>query len=353
MPSSPDPTFWSARRVLVTGHTGFKGTWLTTWLGDLGAEVHGLSLPAGPAEQPLWGQVGLSGIAETRTDVGVPGWHDAVLDFDPEVVLHLAAQPLVSEGYRNPAETFRSNVQGTVEVMSLLDRLPGLQAAVIITTDKVYDVRQPTPHREDAFFGGKDPYSASKAAAELVVHSWPTADLPVATARAGNVIGGGDQGRDRILPDLLRAWSADGSLHLRRPTAVRPWQHVVEPLAGYLLYAEHLAAGREVPRGLNFGPDRTQAVPVIDLVEHAATEWRRLRPDSTPTWDVAAEPPMVETEDLTLEPGLAAASLGWRGVWPWREAVSRTIEWHLRVEAGEPAGDVVREHLADYLRALG
>lgn len=353
MPSRPDPAFWSNRRVLVTGHTGFKGTWLTTWLHDLGARVHGLSLPSGPTEQPLWDEVGLTGVTETRADIGLAGWQDEVVGFDPEVVLHLAAQPLVSEGYRNPAGTFRSNVQGTVEVMSLLERLPALQAAIIVTTDKVYDVRQPTPHREEAFFGGKDPYSASKAAAELVVHSWPSDGMPVATARAGNVIGGGDQGRDRIVPDLLRAWSADSPLTLRRPTAVRPWQHVVEPLAGYLVYAEHLAAGRDVPRGLNFGPDRSQAVPVIDLVEHAAAEWRRLRPGSAPTWDVTPHPTMVETEDLTLEPGLAASSLDWRGVWSWDEAVSRTIEWHLRAEAGEPAGDLVREHLADYARALG
>ena len=165
----------------------------------------------------------------------------------PRCVFHLAAQSLVSEGYRAPDVTFETNVVGTARVMSLVSSLDSCWPRSSITTDKVYDVRQPTPYREGDFLGGKDPYSASKAAAELVVHSWPARRARVATARAGNVIGGGDFSRDRIVPDLVRAWSAGEVLTLRSPTAVRPWQHVVEPLLGYLLYAEDLATGRAVP----------------------------------------------------------------------------------------------------------
>ena len=246
--------YWSGRRVLVTGHTGFKGSWLTCWLRDLGAEVHGVSLPEPPSTPSLWDQLALPGVTEVRADVASGDWQDSVVAFDPHVVLHLAAQPLVSVGYADPATTFRSNVEGTARVLDLLPRVGSLAATVVITTDKVYDVRQPAPYAEDAFLGGKDPYSASKAAAELVVHSWPAAGTPVGTARAGNVIGGGDWALDRIVPDLVRAWSAGEEAELRNPAAVRPWQHVVEPLAGYLAYAEALATGRDVPTALNFGP---------------------------------------------------------------------------------------------------
>ena len=349
MHPSPDPTFWRGRRVLVTGHTGFKGTWLTLWLRELGAEVHGVSLPGSPSDPCLWDQAGISGVTETRADIATTDWVQPALELDPEIVLHLAAQPLVSEGYRDPATTFRSNVQGTVEVMSLIGRLDRLLASVLVTTDKVYDVRQPTPYAEDAFLGGKDPYSASKAAAELVVHSWPGLATPVATARAGNVIGGGDWALNRIVPDLVRAWTAGDRVTLRRPSAVRPWQHVIEPLAGYLLYAERLAAGADVPHALNFGPDRSQAVPVLDLVEHAAAEWARLTGGPAPAWDVQPEPGMLETEDLTLEPGSAAESLGWRGAWDWRTAVSRSLEWYVRAASGERPLALMREQLADYV----
>ena len=166
--------YWSGRRVLVTGHTGFKGSWLTCWLRDLGAEVHGVSLPEPPSTPSLWDQLGLPGVTEVRADIASGDWQDSVVAFDPHVVLHLAAQPLVSVGYADPATTFRSNVEGTARVLDLLPRVGSLAATVVITTDKVYDVRQPAPYAEDAFLGGKDPYSASKAAAELVVHSWPT-----------------------------------------------------------------------------------------------------------------------------------------------------------------------------------
>jgi CDP-glucose 4,6-dehydratase len=263
-------------------------------------------------------------------------------------VLHLAAQSLVSVGYRDPALTYRSNVLGTVQVMSLLKDLDCAQAGVIVTTDKVYDTRQPTPFAEDHFLGGKDPYSASKAATELVTHAWPSTRTPVATARAGNVIGGGDWSLNRIVPDLVRAWSAGQEVVLRRPSAVRPWQHVIEPLAGYLAYAEALATGADVPNALNFGPDRSQAVPVLDLVEFAATEWSRLTGSAVPAWREQPEPDMVETEDLTLDPALARQTLGWGGRWDWRTAISKSLSWYVEAARGTAPRELMRTQVKEY-----
>lgn len=348
-----DAAFWAGRRVLVTGHTGFKGAWLTCWLRDLGAEVYAVSLPASAGETPLWDSLALEGVQDVRADVAGTDWVAGAAAFRPDVVLHLAAQSLVSEGYRDPAVTFQTNVMGTVRVLGLVESLPGVQAAVVVTTDKVYDVRQPTPFGEGDFLGGKDPYSASKAAAELVTHSWPRLGDRVVTARAGNVIGGGDFALNRIVPDVVRAWSAGETLTLRRPRAVRPWQHVIEPLLGYLLYAEDVAAGRDVPRALNFGPDPAQAVPVQSLVEHAAERWRELRgPSADAAWEVDPHPEMEETHDLTLDAGRAQELLRWGNAWGWQEAIDRSLEWYVRVADGEAPRTLVLEQVADYV-ALG
>lgn len=345
-----DPDFWSGRRVLVTGHTGFKGAWLSCWLRDLGAVVHGVSLPASHGELPLWKDLGLDGVTETRADVASTDWLAEATAFGPDVVFHLAAQSLVSEGYRDPALTFTTNVLGTVRMMSLIESLPDIRAAVVVTTDKVYDISQSTPFKEGDYLGGADPYSASKACAELVTHSWPHLSDRVVTARAGNVIGGGDFAVNRIVPDLIRAWSADETLTLRRPRAVRPWQHVIEPLLGYLLYAEDVAAGRDVPRSLNFGPDPVQAVPVQDLVELAAERWHALRgAGAAARWEVEPAPVMKETHDLTLDPRLAQEVLSWGNVWGWRDATIRTLEWYVRAADGERPRDLVREQIEHYV----
>lgn len=343
-----DPTFWSGRRVLVTGHTGFKGTWLSFCLRGLGADVHGVSLPGNHGDPSLWNQAGVEGVSETRADIAGQDWLDDVRAFSPEVVLHLAAQSLVSEGYRDPVTTFRTNVQGTVQLLDLLEELKDLRATVVVTTDKVYDPSQAPPYDEGHLLGGKDPYSASKACAELVTHSWPHLATPVATARAGNVIGGGDWSVNRILPDIVRAWSDGEELVLRRPDAVRPWQHVVEPLAGYLSYVERLAAGDDMPSALNFGPHGRQSVPVLDLVEFASKEWSRLTGGPGPAWRVEREPSMAETKDLTLDPSLARESLGWGGRWTWQEATTRTLEWYVGAAHGAHPGDLIRADLAAY-----
>jgi CDP-glucose 4,6-dehydratase len=349
----PDPDFWRGRRVLLTGHTGFKGSWLTAWLKQLGAEVMGVSLPTLPTEPSLWAQLGLAGVHDVRADIATDSWTTEAKGFSPEVVLHLAAQPLVSVGYAEPARTFEVNVQGTVQVMDLLSDLDDLMVALVVTTDKVYDPHQSAPHTEDHHVGGLDPYAASKAAAELVVRSWPGTFTARATARAGNVIGGGDWADGRLLPDLVRAWGAGERVVLRCPQGVRPWQHVLEPLRGYLLYAEALAAGRDVPAALNFGPADGQSVAVAEVVAFAALRWRDLGgtvPGSG--WVAATLPQYDETPELTLDSRLATDRLGWAGALHWHDAVTLTLEWYRGLGSGTAAADLVSAQLRSYTERI-
>jgi len=345
----PDPSFWRGRRVLLTGHTGFKGAWLAYWLRSLGAEVLGISLPAAPSEPSLWEQLAFTDVREVRADIASDAWQDEGTTFAPEVVLHLAAQALVPVGYTHPYETFHSNVLGTIEVVRFACQTPSVLATVVITTDKVYDARQRGPHSEGSFLGGVDPYAASKAAAELVVGSWPTGASRRGTARAGNVIGGGDWAADRLIPDLVRAWSADTSLVLRNPSSIRPWQHVLEPLRGYLAYAEALAAGESVAPSYNFGPAGTQEAPVQDLVAHAADVWSELGervPEAA--WMAAASTTYRETSELTLDSTLVKQQLAWSGVLDWKQAVRLALEWYSGCKSGRLASELVGAQLKTY-----
>ena len=246
-----DPRFWDGRRVLVTGHTGFKGSWLALWLESLGARVTGFSrsVPSSPSLYEL-ARVG-EGVERVEGDVrDERAVAAAVRACDPEVVLHLAAQPIVRRSYRKPAETFAANVTGTVNVLDALRSEAGsLRAVVVVTSDKCYDNRGlERGYREDEPLGGADPYSASKACQELVAHAYRRSfEMPVATARAGNVIGGGDFAEDRLVPDVLRAALAGDPVVVRNPAATRPWQHVLEPLSGYLMLAERVAGGAAPP----------------------------------------------------------------------------------------------------------
>jgi CDP-glucose 4,6-dehydratase len=265
-------------------------------------------------------------------------------------VLHLAAQSLVSVGYDEPGRTFDVNVLGTVRVLEWISSRDDVAAALVITTDKVYDPeRAEPPHSESNPLGGHEPYSASKAAAEIVVAGWPETSAARATARAGNVIGGGDWATDRLLPDLVRAWSVGASPELRRPQGVRPWQHVLEPLRGYLLYAEALARGRDVPPALNLGPAEQQSVPVVELVAFAAEEWARLGGTlPEPAWSVSEGPHFAETGVLMLDSQLAAEQLGWVSVLDWKGAVALTLAWYHAALSGVPAGELVQRQLAAY-----
>jgi CDP-glucose 4,6-dehydratase len=323
LPVHPDPAFWIGKRVLVTGHTGFKGAWLCLLLNHLGARVSGLALatqPAGAFESmrpPVE-----SHIADIRDTAAVA---HVVRQARPEIVFHLAAQALVGEGYTQPLETFATNVMGTAHLLeALLSSPPAV--ALVVTTDKVYrpDLSQVAFH-EECPLGGTDPYSASKVAAEHVAACWrerlrDTACV-VATARAGNVLGGGDVGAGRLAPDVIRAHRADLPLILRRPAAVRPWQYVLDVLAGYLLYAQAMLQ-TTVPPSLNFGPGTDTVVTAAGLAERLQ---RAL--GSTRGWQ-QGEPAFAETTTLRLDPTRARQTLGWRTTTDVDQAVAWTAAWH-------------------------
>ncbi|CUJ45810.1 CDP-glucose 4,6-dehydratase [Achromobacter sp. 2789STDY5608621] len=335
----PSPTFWRDKRVLLTGHTGFKGGWLALWLHRLGARVTGISLAA--ETTPALHQA-------ARIDSLIDGRHcdirDAaalrqqVLEARPEIVLHLAAQALVRPSYAEPVDTFATNVMGTAHLLDALRSAPDAKVAVMVTTDKVYRNNEwPYPYREHDTLGGHDPYSASKAASELVIASYRDAflkqqGLAVASARAGNVIGGGDWSVDRLLPDAVRAWRDGGELHVRRPQSVRPWQHVLEPLAGYLTLAETLWRDPALADAYNFGPDAAEAAPVRTVIDLAQATYGRGR-------TVYAEHSQGPHEAglLTLDTSKARAVLGVAPRWPLATAVTRSMDWYRRFDAGEDA----------------
>lgn len=334
---NPNGEFWRDRVVLVTGHTGFKGGWLTLWLHRLGAKVHGYALDP-PTEPSMFGVVGLGGTlaSDSRGDlVDGESLRSAFKTFQPEVVIHLAAQPLVRSGYADPIGTWTSNLMGTAQVLEAARAVTSVRAMVLITTDKVYDNREwAYPYREVDPLGGKDPYSASKAAAELLAASYrasffsePTGHgARVATARAGNVVGGGDWGQDRLLPDCIKAFSKSEAVRLRYPQAVRPWQHVLEPLAGYLLLAEGLASadGQQCANAWNFGPDAGCDAAVGQVAEMAAGYWGgNARVEPGPSSD---DPP--EAGLLRLDSTLARAALGWKSRWSLGKAIEQTVAWH-------------------------
>ena len=284
--SQPDPTFWRGRRVLVTGHTGFKGGWLVTWLKQMGAKVTGAALVP-PTAPSLFAAAGVSALLEKdlRCNISAPGEFGlAIGEYDPEVVFHLAAQPLVRLSYAEPLRTLTVNVLGTAEVLHALRNKKSLRAVVVVTSDKCYRNQSwDWGYREQDVLGGHDPYSSSKACAELVTTMYrdaffATTRVGIATVRAGNVIGGGDWAADRLIPDVVRASQARQSLCVRYPESVRPWQHVLAPLEGYLLLAERLyEEPKPYAEGWNFGPDLSDCQPVSWILDHAAQHWPSFR----------------------------------------------------------------------------
>ncbi|NKB48658.1 MAG: CDP-glucose 4,6-dehydratase [Alphaproteobacteria bacterium] len=354
--------FWRGRRVLVTGHTGFKGLWLALWLEHLGAEVCGYALA--PEGSPnLFEQIcDWHGLTSIIGDIRDPDAVKIGCKFaDPDVVFHLAAQSLVRRGHTDPQTTFSTNVQGTANLLNALDECPGLRAIVVVTSDKCY--RNDGSGRafvETDPLGGDDPYSASKAAQEIICHGWSQGLYKsrdraprLATARAGNVIGGGDWAEDRILPDLFRALDRGAPVQLRNPQATRPWQHVLEPLNGYLAYAEKLVRDTEgtAPTALNFGPDAGQSRTVAWLVDQA-TEYLRTAGKQVADWQTDATAHRPEASSLALDPSLARQTLGWRQVLSQDEGVAWTVEWHARVGDGEAARDVMLEQITRYENRL-
>ena len=346
---------WQNRRVLVTGHTGFKGGWLSLWLAARGAHVHGFALDP-PTTPSFHDACGVAGIVadDRRGDLRDPAaLDDCLAAARPEVVFHLAAQPLVRRSYREPLETFDANVMGTARLLEAARRCDAVRAVVVVTTDKVYDNREwDWAYRETEPLGGADPYSASKACAELVCESYRRSFLAaggirLATARAGNVIGGGDWAEDRIVPDAMRALARGEAIPVRRPEATRPWQHVLEPLGGYLLLAENLTmAGQAYASAFNFGPILEANRSVRELVDRALSHW----PGS---WeDLTDSTAPHEAGRLHLQIDKAHHQLGWRPRWPFVTTVQRTVAWYRAVHEGASPLECCLADLACYQEDL-
>lgn len=362
-----DRDFWADRRVLLTGHTGFKGAWLSLWLQQLGAQVTGLA-PSGPPTRPSLyelARVG-DGMRECVADVrDARALREAVARERPEVVLHLAAQPLVRRSYEEPALTYEVNVMGTVNVLEAVRQArEDVRAVVVVTSDKCYENPPGGDRRfvEGDPMGGEDPYSSSKACAELVTAAYRNSffsDIDqemgqdrspprIATARAGNVIGGGDWGADRLIPDIVRAVEEGWSVRVRNPDAVRPWQHVLNPLSGYLVLAQELC-GETAPQAAgawNFGPADRDARTVGWLVQRLADNWGdALRWEAEGT---AGELDPPEAGHLALDSSKAEHGLGWRPAWDLEEALERVVSWHEAHRRGEDMRAVSLAQIAEF-----
>jgi CDP-glucose 4,6-dehydratase len=342
--------FWRGKRVLLTGHTGFKGAWAAIWLSRMGAEVTALALP--PDQTPsLFHLAGADRrIASRLVDLRNPDAVRAELSetaFD--LVLHMAAQPIVRAAIEDPIATFETNVMGTAHLLQALRDQGSLKAALVVTTDKVYaNAESGRAFAETDALGGKDPYSASKAAAELVTASFARsyfdrAGVPVATARGGNVIGGGDFSRDRLVADIVRAARAGETVVLRHPEATRPWQHVLDCLAGYFTYLEALGEGREVPRALNFGP--RPGGPEVTVGELATLGVAAL---GAKPWRHDPDPASLEARALAIDATRAAETLGFASRLDAPEAVALTMDWYRRQAAGEDALALCLEEIEGY-----
>lgn len=343
---------YDGRRVLVTGHTGFKGSWLALWLQAMGAEVGGLALD--PDTDPAhWNLLGLRPARDARVDLrNADAVRIAVADFRPSIVFHLAAQPLVRRGYREPVDTFASNVGGLVHLLEAVRACDSVRAVVNATTDKVYEAHPaPGGYRETDPLGGHDPYSTSKACAELISTCYRRSyfdhddgrgqQVQLATARAGNVIGGGDWAQDRLVPDLVRSAASGQPLRVRNPRATRPWQHVLEPLSGYLRIGQALLAGTAIGDAWNFGPAADATLAVDDVVARLQRHWPQLRVEQ----DRGPHP--HEAALLALDCRKAERELGWQPVWNADTTLQRTAQWY---RAFLDDGSVLsREDLAAYV----
>jgi len=342
--------FWAGRRVLVTGHTGFKGSWLSLWLAHAGANVVGYSdgVPTTPSlyESAAVGETLSSVVADIRDRDAL---RHTFADQRPEVVFHLAAQPLVRRSYVEPALTYETNVLGTLNVLEATKAIEDVRAVVVVTTDKVYEHVSSRPYREDDRLGGTDPYSSSKACAELVTSAYRTSFFAergpaVATARAGNVIGGGDWAEDRLIPDVIAALIADRELEIRYPQATRPWQHVLSPLDGYLMLAERLWEERGAAKAWNFGPEPADSRSVEWVAEQVAELWGAPLRSITPS---GKQPP--EAPSLQLDATAARTELGWLPRWELESGLRATVSWYRRHADGEAARALVTEQIDAYV----
>lgn len=351
------PSFWKGRNVFLTGHTGFKGGWLAIWLASMGAKITGYSLS--PNTSPnLYEAAKIASLCQ-RSLIGdireLNGLRNALVEAAPDVVIHMAAQPLVRYSYANPVETYATNVMGTVHLLESVRSCPSVRAVLVITTDKCYENKEWVwGYRENEPMGGYDPYSNSKGCAELVTAAYRQSffsekeyanhRVAIASARAGNVIGGGDWSEDRLIPDALAAFQENRPLMIRNPSATRPWQHVLEPLSGYIVLAQALfERGSAVGGAWNFGPQDVDARPVRDVIELLISQW-----NGAATWmqDGAVQP--HEAHFLKLDCSKARQELNWSSHWSLEKAISAIVEWQLAYSNGEDMLAVTRKQIDSY-----
>jgi CDP-glucose 4,6-dehydratase len=346
----PSKQFWRGKRVLVTGDSGFKGSWLSLWLNELGAEIHGISLP--PDQRPnLYslakvGKISKTHFVDIRQAVQL---RKVVGKIKPQIIFHLAAQPIVRVGYSQAKETWDINLNGTIHLLEAARKLSSLKVIVVVTTDKVYrNNEKGASFVETDPLGGKDPYSASKAAADLATASYHQVffkkmGVGVATARAGNVIGGGDWARDRIVPDAIRSWRTGKALLVRNPASIRPWQHVLDSLGGYLILAEKLWKNPRLSGAYNFGPNSSDRKTVRELIQQASSFPAKGRV----VWGFAKRGP-AEARVLALNNSKAKKQLGFHPVWGFRQAVGRTFDWYASQSKGSDAKRLCLEDIQAY-----
>lgn len=348
--------FWRDKRVLLTGHTGFKGGWLSLWLQSMGANVSGYAL-APPTKPGLFeaAQIG-NGMSSVIGDVrDLERLRTAFAEHQPEIVFHMAAQSLVRHSYLEPVETYSTNVMGTVNLLEAVRGAGGVKVVVNVTSDKCYENREwAWGYRENEAMGGYDPYSNSKGCAELVSSAYRNSyfhpdkygehGVALATGRAGNVIGGGDWAYDRLIPDIMRAISQDRPVNIRSPHAIRPWQHVLEPLSGYLLLAQKLYEdGAAYAEGWNFGPNDEDAKPVQWIVEKLTQAW-----GEGASWALDGGDHPHEAHYLKLDCSKAKTKLGWHPRWPLMRALDKIVEWHKAYDGGQPMREITLRQIADY-----
>lgn len=348
-----DKTFWQNKSVLITGHTGFKGSWLSLWLTQLGAKVTGYALA--PNTTPsIYEALELKTIINSAmADISdLSRLSELVNQTQPDVVFHLAAQSLVKPSYLEPVETYQTNVMGTVNLLEAVRHCPSVQAVVVVTSDKCYENHEWSwPYRENDRLGGHDPYSNSKGCAELVTSAYRQSffmgnKTAVASARAGNVIGGGDWSEYRLIPDLIKANQTGHSLEIRHPRAIRPWQHVLEPLSGYLLLAQHMVErGAEVADAWNFGPAMEDTKPVDYIVEFAQQRWPSL------DWFAPQHNEHHEASILMLDCSKARQQLDWQPVWHIDDALSLTFDWYDAFYSGKPMREISLQQIQQFVQA--
>jgi CDP-glucose 4,6-dehydratase len=332
---------------LITGHTGFKGAWLSLWLQSLGHKVSGISLD--PIPDSLFERANVSELLQNDFRIDIRKSDEvksALSQVNPDVVFHMAAQPLVRESYADPRYTFETNAMGTLSLLEAVSNTPSVKAHVVVTTDKVYrNINQVDGYVESDPLGGFDPYSSSKAMADLLTQSWISSfpGTPTTIVRAGNVIGGGDVSKDRLMPDLISAYLNNKVPTLRYPNSVRPWQHVLDCLNGYLMVSESLLSGNEHPM-INIGPDKESFVTVAKVAELVASQ---LSVDSN--WNLSDMREPHEAGLLSLDASLAKSALGWHDKLKFNDAIKWTTDWYQKVDRNESARDVTVAQIEDFL----